>query len=112
MKYDLLIYVDPDQPAPDGEPEAYIALTQELAQAGVLLGGDALEGVETATTVSVTNGRTVTVDGPFAETKEVLGGFYAIDVGHLDDAIKWAAKIPSATHGKIEIRPVREMPEM
>jgi hypothetical protein len=112
MKYDLLIYVDANEPAPEGEQEAYMAYTQELTQAGILLGGDALEGVETATTVSVTDGQTVTVDGPFAETKEILGGFYTIDVGHLDDAIKWAAKIPSATHGKIEIRPVREMPEM
>jgi hypothetical protein len=112
MKYQLLIYIDPTEEAPAGEHEAYRAYTQELVQSGVLLAGEALQGVDTATTVSVANGQTITVDGPFAETKEILGGFYMIDVGHLDDAIKWAAKIPSASRGKIEVRPVLEMPDM
>jgi hypothetical protein len=111
MKYQLLIYRDPNRQPPPTEHQAYIDYTQELAQAGILLSGEALEGVDTATSVSVRDGQTITVDGPFAETKEVLAGFYVIEVGHLDDAIKWAAKIPTATDGTIEVRPVRPMPE-
>jgi hypothetical protein len=111
MKYQLLIYVDPTQEPPAGEHDAFMTYTRDLAQAGLLVAGEALEGTDTATTVSVRDGQTITVDGPFAETKEILGGFYIIDVGHLDDAIKWAAKIPTSARGRTEVRPVREMPE-
>ena len=69
-------------------------------------GGDALQGVETATTVRVRDGTTETTDGPFAETKETLGGFYILDCKDLDEAIEYAAKIPGAKYGSIEVRPV------
>ena len=68
--------------------------------------GEALDGVATATTVRVIDGHTITTDGPFAETKETLGGFYLVEAADLDEAIAWAAMIPGARHGCIEIRPV------
>ncbi len=71
-----------------------------------MAGGDALEPVSTATSVRVRNGKTVTTDGPFAETKEQLGGFYIVDAENLDEAIEWAAKIPTAEFGTIEVRPL------
>jgi len=73
-----------------------------------MLGGEALDPTETATNVQVRNGKTITADGPFAETKEALGGFYLIDVPDLDAAIDWAAKIPSVGYGTVEIRPIME----
>src|SRR4051794_1003600 len=112
MKYMLLIHEDASL-RPQGEDEsihkAYFAYTQELVDAGVIQGGDALEPVTTATTVRVRNGETITSDGPFAETKEQLGGFYLIDVPDLDAALAWAEKIPSAKFGSVEVRPVRDM---
>jgi hypothetical protein len=83
----------------------YGTYTQELIDSGVMRGGSELAPVTTATTVRVRNGKTLTTDGPFAETKEQLGGYYLIDVPNLDEAIKWAAKVPSAPFGSIEIRP-------
>ena len=71
-----------------------------------MAGGDALEPVSTATSVRVRGGKTVTTDGPFAETKEQLGGFYVVDAENLDEAIEWAAKIPTAEFGTIEVRPL------
>ena len=114
MKYVLLIHEDPaagPQTEADGEAihKAYFAYTQELVDAGVIQGGDALEPASTATTVRVRNGERLTTDGPYAETKEHLGGFYMIDVPDLDAALVWAAKIPSAAFGSIEVRPVRNM---
>ena len=114
MRYMLLIHEDPaagPQTEADGEAlhKAYFAYTQELVDAGVIQGGDALEPSTTATTVRVRNGEPLTTDGPYAETKEQLGGFYIIDVPDLDAALMWAAKIPSATFGSIEVRPVRNM---
>ena len=85
---------------------AYGTFTQELQASGAYLGANQLQPVSTATTVSVRNGETIVTDGPFAETKEVLGGYYLIDVETLDEAIEWAAKIPSARVGRIEVRPV------
>ncbi|MFP3915865.1 MAG: YciI family protein [Actinomycetota bacterium] len=83
---------------------------QEKAQAaGVIAGGEALEDTPTATTVRVEGGKggeVVHTDGPFAETKEVLGGFYLLDCADLDEALHWAAQIPGAWHGKVEVRPV------
>ena len=118
MKYMLLIYVDP-QAAPDGgtpagqaEIQAYGAYSQELAAAGAMLAGDPLRGNETATTVRVRNGETLSSDGPFAETKEHLAGYYVVDVADLDAAIAWAAKIPSALHSAIEVRPIMDYSAM
>jgi hypothetical protein len=114
MRYMLLIHEDPAK-GPQNEAEgealskAYFAYTQELVDAGVIQGGDALESASTATTVRVRNGEALTTDGPYAETKELLGGYYIIDVPDLDAALKWAAKVPGATYGSIEVRPIREM---
>ena len=80
--------------------------TQELMNSGCMKGGSELAPIANASTVRVRNGKTVTTDGPFAETKEQLGGYYVIDVPDLDAAINWAAKIPSAPFGSIEIRPL------
>ncbi|MET1231707.1 MAG: YciI family protein [Candidatus Limnocylindrales bacterium] len=116
MQYLLLIYteeIDPATvPAADQEAEmtAYRAFTREVTDRGYMRGGDALEPSSTATTVRVREGRTLISDGPFAETKEVLGGYYLIDCPDLDTAIEMAAKIPSAARGSIEIRPVWELP--
>jgi hypothetical protein len=114
MRYLLLIYTDEiqDAQATPAEQEAvmgaYYAFTQEINGAGVNLGGEALVPTSSATTVRVRNGKTVTTDGPFAETKEQLGGFYMVKAENLDEAIAWAAKIPGAQHGSIEVRPIME----
>ena len=110
MKYMLLIYTNPQtqmtQEEIQAEMNAYWGFEQEVRQSGVHLGGEGLHPINTATTVRVRAGKTVTTDGPFAETHEHLGGFYLIDVTNLDEAIKWAAKIPSSASGSIEVRPV------
>ena len=112
MQYLLLIYGDQSQASSMSEEEmgqvmqAYGTYTQELEQSGAMVGGNALQPVDTATTVRVRNDETLTTDGPFAETKEQLGGYYLVDVGSLDEALEWAAKIPGARHGSIEVRPV------
>ncbi len=115
MQYALLIYDDEstfsrlteeDSQAIMGEYGAY---TQELRDRDRMRGGAPLKPTPTATTVRVRNGETLTTDGPFAETKEQLGGFYLIDAESLDEALEWAAKIPSARFGSIEVRPVAEM---
>lgn len=117
MRYLLLLYSahgsGPEEGSPEhaAEMQKWFSLTEDLAEAGVLLGGEALHGTDTATTVQVRNEATLTTDGPFAETKEVLGGFYLIDVADLDEATKWAAKIPSAPYGSVEIRPIMELGE-
>jgi hypothetical protein len=85
---------------------AYVAYTQELIRAGALIGGDRLQRTSAATTVRVKNGRTEVVDGPYAETKEQLGGYYLIDVPDLDAALSWAASCPGAQVGSIEVRPI------
>ena len=84
----------------------YDAFTQHLRDRGAMLGGEALDSTATATTVRVVDGRTITTDGPFAETKETLGGFYLVEAADLDEAIAYAAMIPGARHGCIEVRPV------
>src|SRR5436190_22605427 len=112
VQYMLLIYGDQSQRGSMSEEEmgqimqAYGTFTQELQDSGAMVGGDALEPIETATTVRVRNDETLTTDGPFAETKEQLGGYYLVDAGSLDDAIEWAAKIPGAKHGSVEVRPL------
>jgi hypothetical protein len=111
MQYMLLVYGDERFFAERSESELqkimqqYVSYSKELAAAGVLRAGSELAPVSSATTIRVRNGQALTTDGPLAETKEQLGGYYLIDVPNLDDAIRWAAKIPSATHGSIEIRP-------
>jgi hypothetical protein len=112
MQYMLLIYNDPHgwesmSDAERGEVfNAYGTFTAELQASGKMVAGDALQAIDTATSVRVRGGETLTTDGPFAETKEVLGGYYLIDVETLDEALDWAAKIPGAAHGTIEVRPV------
>lgn len=112
MKYALLIYTSEAEHAKMTEAEqqanmgAYFAFTNEISEAGVNMGGEALMPTAMATTVRVQNGKTLTTDGPFAETKEQLGGFYIVDCKDLDEAIAYAAKIPDASHGSVEVRPL------
>jgi hypothetical protein len=115
MKYMLLLYA-PDGAGPEpGSPEMSAAMHEwnayndALVSAGAMLAGDALQGSDSATTIRVRDGETITVDGPFAETKEVLGGYYLIDVPDLDAAIGWAEKNPIQTFGTVEIRPLLEL---
>jgi hypothetical protein len=86
----------------------YFAFTDSIQQSGHYLGGEALQPVQTAKTVRIRNGKLVATDGPFAETKEQLGGFYLIDAGDLNDAVQVASRIPSARLGCIEVRPIME----
>jgi len=115
MKYLCLIYDEEKRlgARPKSESDAftseYFAFTEEIRKSGHYLGGEALQSVQTATTVRVRNGRLSTTDGPFAETKEQLGGFYLIDARDLNDAIQVASKIPSARLGSVEVRPIREL---
>ncbi len=115
MRYLLLIYTQEpaEEPAADvaaASHAAYAAFTADVQARGLLQAGEALTPTSTATTVRVVDGQTVATDGPFAETKEALGGFYLIDARDLDEAIEVAARIPAATNGSIEIRPVWELP--
>jgi hypothetical protein len=116
MRYLALIYGD-EKAGANATPEeqkqtmdAYTAFGKEAADAGVTQGGEALEPTSTATTVRVRNGEVLTTDGPFAETKEQLGGYYLFDCKDLDQAIEFAAKIPGAAHGSVEVRPIWEFP--
>jgi hypothetical protein len=117
MKYLCLIYDDEKKVAemPPSEGEAfmgeYFAFTEGIRQSGHYVAGEALESVSTATTVRVRNGKVSTTDGPFAETKEQLGGFYLIEARDLNDAIQVAARIPSAKIGSVEVRPVVDFGE-
>ena len=114
MKYLLTIYTDESGFA-DVTPQdvqqlmaAYEAFGREVTEAGAMLGGEGLQPSATATTVSVRDGETITSDGPFADTREQLGGYYLLDCRDLDEAIGWAAKIPGARGGTIEVRPVMD----
>lgn len=115
MRYALLIYTPEVDPAaaPDGmsgDTAEYAALSSEAAARGIMRAGDALQPSGTATVVRVRDGRTLLTDGPFAETKEQLGGFYVFECGDLDEALELAARIPGARHGAVEVRPVWELP--
>ena len=116
MKYMLLIYgAQPTEPPSEAEVQkvmdAYWAYEKEVSEAGVIISSDALQDVTTATTVQVTaGGERLVTDGPFAETREQLGGYYLVDAPDLDEAIGIAARIPGARWGTIEIRPVVEIP--
>lgn len=112
MKY-LLLLTSPEGTGPEeGSPEfdaemgEWFAFDEALKSAGVFVSGEALMPIETATTLRVRNDERVITDGPFTETKELLGGFYVIDVADLDAALDWAAKIPSVSYGAVEVRPV------
>ena len=112
MQYLLLIYSNendepkPGTPAGDAHYAAYRKFTQGVERDKLMLGANALQDVSTATTVRVRDGKTQTTDGPFAETKEQLGGYYLLDCKDLDEAIEYAAKIPSAKLGSVEVRPI------
>jgi hypothetical protein len=114
MRYLLTIYGDESGFA-TATPEdvqqmmaAYGAVTEAMKEAGVMLGGEGLQPSSTATTVKVRDGETISTDGPFAETREQLGGYYLLDCKDLDEAIGWAARIPGASTGSIEVRPVMD----
>ena len=117
MRYLLLIYgpqwdssgMTPEQV--QASMEEWTDYTADLLKRGISEGGEALENVETATTVRVRDGETLTTDGPFAETKEVLGGYYVLNCKDLDEAIEAAARCPAARDGSIELRPITEFGE-
>ena len=115
MRYLLLIYSpESDETVPDdvaaASHAAYGAFTADIKARGLFQAGEALTPTSTATTVRVVDGEAVTTDGPFAETKEALGGFYLIEARDLDEAIETAAKIPVGKDGSIEVRPIWELP--
>ena len=114
MKYLLTLYAAPGaEPAP-GTPEfeammgEYFTLSGRMKDTASFLGGEGLQGVETATTLRKRDGKVETMDGPFAETREHLGGFYLIEAADLDAALRYAAEIPAARYGSVEVRPVME----
>jgi hypothetical protein len=115
MEYLMLIYSNESNHPKEGTAESdafmneYIRYTEEVKTKNLMLGANALQDVTTATTVRVRDGETLTTDGPFAETKEQLGGYYLLDCKDLDQAIEYAAKIPSARIGSVEIRPVLKL---
>jgi hypothetical protein len=117
MRYLLLIYGpqwDPTGLTPEqvqASMEEWTDYTADLLKRGLSEGGEALENVETATTVRVRDGETLTTDGPFAETNEVLGGYYVLNCKDLDEAIEAAAGCPAARDGSIELRPITEFGE-
>ena len=118
MRYLLTIY-DDESGWNDATPEqsqqimaAYGAFGEEAQAAGALLGGEGLQPTSTATTVRVRDGEALTTDGPFAETREQLGGYYLLECKDLDEAIGWAAKIPGAQSGSVEVRPVMDYEAM
>src|SRR5689334_3883687 len=114
MRYLLTIYADESRYAtmtPEDSARLmadYGAFGEEAQAAGVLLGGEGLQPTATATTVRVRDGETLFTDGPFAETREQLGGYYLLECADLDEAARWAAKIPGARTGSVEVRPVMD----
>jgi hypothetical protein len=120
VQYMLLIYHDEERWNEDWEAMSeeerraflgeYFALDDEARRAGALVSGEALQRTASATTVRVRDGEQLVTDGPFAETKEQLGGFYVVEAESLDETIEWAAKIPTACFGSVEVRPVQVIP--
>lgn len=108
MKFACLVYLETDKlhAVPDRE---CLDCGDSFRKSGVMLGGEALHPVTAAATVRVRNGKATITDGPFAETKEQLAGFYLLEAANLDEAVQLAAKIPPAREGSIEVRPVREL---
>jgi len=118
MQYLLMLYVDQSgwtrltKEQQEQGSAAYTAYTQALKKAGALVGANRLQPTTVATTVREANGKTQVLDGPYAESKEQLGGYYLIDVPDLDAALSWAARCPAANHGVVEVRPIWEMQEL
>jgi hypothetical protein len=118
MKYLALIYSAPNTGPEPKTPEMaklmaeYQAISKTYEEDGVVLAGEALQDTGTATSIRIRNGKTETMDGPFAETKEQLGGFYMFDCANIDEAIKYASMIPTATYGTIEVRPIMDFSKM
>jgi hypothetical protein len=112
MQYMILIYSDPTKEPAYGTKEfdammgGYFMLNEKMKADGVLKAGEALQSIETATSVRQRDGKVETMDGPFAETKEHLGGYYVIDVPDLDTALKYAALVPAVAYGTVEVRPL------
>jgi hypothetical protein len=118
MKYMFLLYGDETRWT-DASPEevqqvmeAYAAFGQEVTEAGAFVSGEPLEVTSAASTVRVRDGEPVISDGPFAETREQLGGYYVLECRDLDEAVRWATKIPAVTEGSVEIRPVPDYSAM
>jgi hypothetical protein len=115
MKYMLLIYGDEAAGRATSEAEmgqiiaAYTAYSEAVSKAGILVSSGRLRPVATATIVRVADGKSQVLNGPYAETKEQLGGYYLIDVPDLDAALAWAARCPAASHGSVEVRPIWQM---
>ena len=115
MKYLLLIYgneagmLSASKDTVTKMSAAYGAYTEAMTKAGAYVGGNRLRPTSSATTVRVANGKTQVLDGPYADTKEQLGGYYMIEAADLDGALSWAARCPGASHGAIEVRPIWEM---
>ena len=115
MKYMLLIYrneadmLTASKAQAEQTMGAYMAYTEALKKAGVLAGGDRLQPSSAATTVRVADGKSKVLDGPYAEAKEQLAGYYVIDVPDLDSALSWAARCPGASAGTVEVRPIWQM---
>jgi hypothetical protein len=118
MKFMLLLWGDEGQWADMSEDEAAAEMarwedyTNELVAAGAMVSGEALQASATSKTLRVENGERIVTDGPFAETKEQLGGFYVIECASMDQALDWASKLPSAEQGSTEVRPVMAYEEM
>ena len=116
MQYLALIYAEDGAGPNPGDAEfedymnGYFAATQTYKDTGVYQGGNALQHTSTATSVRIRDGKTETMDGPFAETKERLGGYYLLDCEDLDQAIEMAKLIPTVHHGTVEVRPIMEIP--
>ena len=115
MQYLLTLYADEsmfEKMTPEQQQQgyaAYVAYTEALKNAGALVGSNRLRPTGTATTVKVANGKTQVLDGPFADSKEQLGGYYLIEAKDLDAALGWAAKCPGASHGSVEVRAIWSM---
>ncbi|HYK38226.1 YciI family protein [Alloacidobacterium sp.] len=115
MQYLLALYADESgwDKMSDAEKQqgyvAYMAYTEALKNAGALVGSNRLRPIETASTVRTTNGKPQVLDGPYADTKEQLGGYYLIEAPDLDAALAWAARCPGAGHGVVEVRPIWDM---
>ena len=116
MQYMLLIYGNEGHWQTMSEAERgaifgeFMQFTQDIVKSGNYKAGDPLESISTASTVRVRNGKVLTTDGPFAETKEQLGGYYLVEAANLDEALGIAARIPAARWGSIEVRPVAKVP--
>lgn len=111
MQYMLILAADPEawadnDPVDDGVIDDWDLYTRALADAGILVAGNGLHGTETSTTLRVRSGERVLTDGPYVESKEHLIGYYVIEADNLDVAIEWAAKVPNARIGSVEIRPI------